>query len=72
MLSHVCCQEYNRVSSIVPATLAGLLAPHLESLAAKLQPGLLVLTWTSLNIDGFLHRYHQVGGRLRDSRSSSS
>lgn len=55
-------QEFNRVSSIVPATLAGMLAAHLQSLEGKLQPGLLVLTWTSLNIDGFLHRYHQVGG----------
>ena len=39
-----------------------LLQPHLEDLADKLRPGLLVLTWTSMNIDGYLHRFHQVGG----------
>jgi hypothetical protein len=46
----------------VQAVLRPLLQPHLEDLADKLQPGLLVLTWTSMNIDGYLHRFHQVGG----------
>lgn len=30
-------------------------------LAQQVQPGLLVLTWTSMNVDGYLHRLAQVG-----------
>ncbi len=54
-------QELERLSSGVPPVLQQLLQPHLEDLRDKLQPGLLVLTWTSLNIDGFLHRFHKAG-----------
>lgn len=48
---------------MVPTVLTPLLAPHLEDLRDKMAPGLLVLTWTSMNIDGYLHRFHQVRRR---------
>lgn len=54
-------QELERLTASVPAVLRPLLQPHLDDLADKMQPGLLVLTWTSMNIDGYLHRFHQVG-----------
>ena len=30
----------------------------------KIQPGMVTLTWTSMNIDGFLHRIHSGLGKL--------
>ena len=53
-------QELERLTSSVHPVLRSLLGPHLEDLCDKMQPGLLVLTWTSVNIDGYLHRFHQV------------
>jgi len=38
-----------------------LLKPHLEDLEKKVAPGLFILTWASMNIDGYLHRFKQVG-----------
>lgn len=61
-------QELERLSTGVPAVLQPLLQPHLDDLQDKMQPGLLVLTWTSMNIDGYLHRFHQArttGGQAR-------
>jgi dynein heavy chain len=37
-----------------------LLKPHLEDLEKKVAPGLFILTWASMNIDGYLHRFKQV------------
>lgn len=53
-------QELGRLTASVDGVLRPLLQPHLDDLADKMQPGLLVLTWTSMNIDGYLHRFHQV------------
>jgi dynein heavy chain len=45
--------EYDRITAkIIPVTLK-LLAPHLKTLELKLRPGLVSLTWTSMNIDAF-------------------
>ncbi|KAL4452763.1 hypothetical protein ABPG75_008425, partial [Micractinium tetrahymenae] len=55
--------ELERLCSSVPAVLQPLLRPHLDDLQDKMQPGLLVLTWTSMNIDGYLHRFHQCLAR---------
>lgn len=40
-----------------------LLRPHLEDMERKVAPGLFVLQWTSMNIDGYLHRFKQVRAR---------
>ena len=37
-----------------------LLRPNLEDVDNKIQPGAAVLTWASMNIDGYLHHIHQV------------
>ena len=63
-------QELEHLTAGVIPVLRPLLAAHLEDLQDKLQPGLLVLTWTSLNIDGYLHRFDQVGSTWQDMHSS--
>ena len=39
-----------------------LLRPHLEDVELKIQPGAVLLTWTSMNIDGYIHIVKQVRG----------
>jgi dynein heavy chain len=35
-----------------------LLTPHVEDLELKLRPGMVTLTWTSMNIDSYLQHVH--------------
>lgn len=46
---------------MVPTMARSLLRPHLEDVDNKIQPGAVILTWASMNIDGYLHHIHQVG-----------
>lgn len=46
--------EYQRVKSKMPPMLEQLMVPHLAKVDEALQPGLAVLTWTSLNIQTYL------------------
>ena len=46
--------------SLVPPVTRSLLRPHLEDVDNKIQPGAMILTWASMNIDGYLHHIHQV------------
>lgn len=48
------------MSSSVKPTLKLLLKPHMADLDEKIRPGTSVLTWTSMNIDGYVYRFHQV------------
>jgi dynein heavy chain len=45
--------EYERITSRVIPVTRKLLAPYLQTLDLKLRPGLVSLTWTSLNIDQY-------------------
>ena len=47
-------REYRRVTSLVKPITANLLKPHLDHLEFQLRPGMVQLTWTSMNIDGYL------------------
>ncbi len=47
----------------VPDEARSLLRAHLLDLDAKLRPGELVLTWASLNVDGFLQSLQQARPR---------
>ena len=59
-------RQYEHVlERIVPAT-ADMLKPHVHDMERKLAPGLTTLTWTSMNIDGFLHSIHAGVGALAD------
>ncbi|EDL08892.1 dynein, axonemal, heavy chain 5, isoform CRA_b [Mus musculus] len=46
--------EYERVKLKMPPAIEQLMFPHLARVDEALQPGLAVLTWTSLNIGGYL------------------
>jgi len=45
------------VNKIRPNT-RSLLAPHIDDLERRLRPGICSLSWTSMNIDGFLEHVH--------------
>eukprot|EP00439_Symbiodinium_sp_Y106_P060149 s629_g8.t2 len=47
-------REYRRVTGLVKPITANLLKPHLDHLEFQLRPGMVTLTWTSMNIDGYL------------------
>ncbi|XP_061445335.1 dynein axonemal heavy chain 5 isoform X5 [Rhineura floridana] len=47
--------EYKRVKSKIQAPLHVLMAPHLAKVDDAIQPGMTTLTWTSLNIEKYLH-----------------
>eukprot|EP00741_Cyanophora_paradoxa_P017811 tig00021017_g17202.t1 len=59
-------KEYDRVLSKVPWVLSPLLKAHLQDLERKIQPGMTTLTWTSMNIDAYLHRIHHGLSKLED------
>ncbi|KAL7690391.1 putative AAA+ ATPase domain, dynein heavy chain region D6 P-loop domain-containing protein [Plasmopara halstedii] len=64
--------QYDRVvAKIIPIT-AALLRPHLEDLEQKLTPGLVTLTWTSMNIDAYTAVVHAMLQRLEKLISSVS
>ncbi|KAF1322417.1 Dynein heavy chain, outer arm, partial [Globisporangium splendens] len=59
-------KEHDRVTSqIIPVTTA-LLKPHLEDLQQKLRPGMVTLTWTSMNIDAYKMNVHFGLQRLEE------
>lgn len=53
-------QEHERITAMIRPDTRPLLMGHLAGLEGRLQPGMFVLTWSSLNIDGYLHHIHQV------------
>ena len=64
-LSYALEQYEEVVDKIMPIT-ATLLKPHLADMERKVQPGMVTLTWTSMNIDGYLHRIHSGLAKLDD------
>lgn len=51
-------KEYERVLAKIRPITRPLLGPHLEDLEYKLRPGMVTLTWTSMNIEGYLYHVH--------------
>jgi len=51
-------REYDRIVNKIRPNTKSLLVPHLEDLEYKLRPGMVTLTWTSMNIDGYLQHVH--------------
>jgi dynein heavy chain len=51
-------REYDRIVNKIRPNTKSLLVPHLEDLEYKLRPGMVTLTWTSMNIDGYLNHVH--------------
>ena len=58
--------QYDSIVSQLPATIKPLIRPHLEDMEKKIEPGFSLLTWTSMNIDGYLHRFKQSLARLEE------
>ncbi|KAK9865923.1 hypothetical protein WJX84_001850 [Apatococcus fuscideae] len=56
--------ERERVMGQIPMVVKPLLKPHLENLEQKMKPGMTILLWTSMNIDGYLHHIHSALARL--------
>ena len=61
-----CLDEYERVSSLIVPVVAKLLKPHLQTLELKLRPGMITLTWTSMNIDTYRMHIHLGLQRLEE------
>lgn len=59
-------REYEGVVGKLQVTIKPLLRPHLEDMEKKIAPGFSLLTWTSMNIDGYLHRFKQSLARLEE------
>jgi dynein heavy chain, axonemal len=58
--------EYDRVTeAIIPVT-AKLFEPHLQTMEIKLRPGLITLTWTSMNIDTYKSNFSSGLSKLED------
>merc|ERR1719238_1234143 len=63
---HYALNEYERITrSIIPVT-ARLLQPHIDDMEYKLRPGMITLTWTSMNIDAYKHHIHTGLQRLEE------
>lgn len=59
-------REYERVVKSIVPVMRNLLHPHVQSLEARLRPGWMVLTWTSMNIEGYRESVHQGLRRLEE------
>lgn len=53
-------RQYESVLRAVAPVFKPLLKPHLQDMERKVAPGLFSLTWASMNVDGYLHRFKQV------------
>ena len=58
--------EYERIVSMVMPLTKPLLQPLLDDLENKIQPGRVLLTWQSMNIDGYLQRMHAGFSKFED------
>jgi len=58
--------EYERVTSQIVPVVAKLLKPHLQTLELKLRPGMITLTWTSMNIENYKSHIHVGLQRLEE------
>ncbi len=52
-------KEYNRICERIRSNTRDILKPHIEDLEMRLRPGSITLTWTSMNIDGYLQHVHE-------------
>ena len=59
-------REYDRVVATAAPVCLEMLGPHLRDLENRLRPGMYSLTWTSMNIDGYLNRIHDGLARVEE------
>lgn len=53
-------EERNRVLGKIPTAFRPLFGPHLTKLEAAIEPGLTMLTWTSMNITTYLETVYEA------------
>ena len=58
--------EYQRIREAVSPQTEVLLIPHFNDMDYKLRPGMITLTWTSMNIDAYKHHIHSGLQRLEE------
>ena len=46
--------EYERITTLIKPIMRNILQPHVEDLELQLRPGMVTLTWTSMNIENFI------------------
>ena len=56
--------EYERITSLIKPIMKNLLQPHVEDLELQLRPGMVTLTWTSMNIENFIKNVQKGLSRL--------
>jgi len=56
--------EYERIIGLIKPIMRNLLVPHIKDLDLKLRPGMVTLTWTSMNIDNFIKNVKTEMARL--------
>ena len=52
-------REYERITGKIKPINKSLLGSHIQDLILKLRPGMVTLTWTSMNIEAYIHHVHQ-------------
>ena len=63
---HWALSEYDGVVlSVIPVT-AMILRPHFNNMDFIMRPGMITLTWTSMNIDNYIDQVHQGLKNLRE------
>ena len=56
--------EYERILGLIKPVMKKILEPHIEDLDLKIRPGMVTLTWTSMNIDGYLQHVQMSLSKL--------
>ncbi|KAM9316607.1 uncharacterized protein PAF06_007656 [Gastrophryne carolinensis] len=57
--------KYIKIQSTIPENFAVLFTPHLDAVNSQFQPGLSMLSWSSVNIEGLLHQTNTAVKRLQ-------
>jgi len=58
--------EHRRILGKIKPITKDLLIPHIEDLELKIRPGMITLTWTSMNIDSFIEDVNIALKRLEN------
>lgn len=65
-------REYDRITSRILPVTSALMEPHIRDLDMRVRPGMTTLTWTSMNIDGYVHSVSAALKRLDDLISKAN
>ena len=57
-------EQHSRVLEKIPQTFKPLMAPHLAKVDASIEPGLMMLNWTSLNIETYVDSVYDALGEF--------